>query len=726
LDQLTPDGRVRSLVTPVGSYDLAAIAAKLPSEQKPHVVVCLVDASWRNLPSNLAAFSCPKVLLIADTHHLSSPLLGTMRYLASEPYDRCVLLYDRHHAAFFHATGFKNLFWLPGLTFPHGDAAVRTARVRGARAQRIAFVGQAGKYHPRRTRLLETLKAAALPVVAKGLSQAESLSFYGSSLLGFNASLNGDFNLRILEILSVGGALLTDRLAPESGFDRLFADKRECLLYGSPEELAERAAHALAHPSETRAIGAAGARWFDEHYNEARRRELFRAVAFDGVAAPEFDFSPAETTRVFFGGNTDRLLESLAVYEGVQEIHRNEETVQVQIAEGEPADLTEIFSTLPRTECVAAIDDGTADLAVFNRSRMAQGISFNAPMVWCWDAQPADFGLLARVLAPAGFALASDTVALLCQQNPPQKSSQPDAPAAVALCDASPSRMESEAPSRDALRAMLLDGSTPGFDEFNVRQFMADNHRFSHVIFDWLDEILHEARLGSISNKLLLEAKELVRLYPSQKPCAVPPSAAVAPVSKAEVFQASLEKTEALLRAGSIAEAVEELQRAKASAPNPACVAKAEEVLAMIASAQADLAQPATEQNVAPGENIFSREERENIIEIIAAYTLDQTNQELLAQLRSLQHGMAGFLGSAKPGQIQTLFRGDFGPIYQELVTLGLGDDPAAEKPPTLAAAIEAGFSGTDKNASFDPRALLIHLLFQSNVSRTQTSHVYQ
>jgi hypothetical protein len=62
---------------------------------------------------NLAAFRCPKVLLIADTHHLSSPLVGTSNYIAGEAYDRCVLLYDRHHAAFLHAAGVRNLFGFP-------------------------------------------------------------------------------------------------------------------------------------------------------------------------------------------------------------------------------------------------------------------------------------------------------------------------------------------------------------------------------------------------------------------------------------------------------------------------------------------------------------------------------------------------------------------------------------------------------------------------------------
>jgi hypothetical protein len=68
-DATGPDGRVLSLTTPVGRYDLAAIARRLPAAQEPDLVVCLVDASWRNVPVNLAAFRCPKVLLIADTHH---------------------------------------------------------------------------------------------------------------------------------------------------------------------------------------------------------------------------------------------------------------------------------------------------------------------------------------------------------------------------------------------------------------------------------------------------------------------------------------------------------------------------------------------------------------------------------------------------------------------------------------------------------------------------------
>ncbi len=106
-------GYVTARNTPVGEFDLAAIAAALPADQQPDAVVCLVDASWRAMPRNLRAFRCPKVLLIADTHHLNAPITGMIRYAQSEPFDRVVVLYDRHHWNFFKAAGLKSLYWFP-------------------------------------------------------------------------------------------------------------------------------------------------------------------------------------------------------------------------------------------------------------------------------------------------------------------------------------------------------------------------------------------------------------------------------------------------------------------------------------------------------------------------------------------------------------------------------------------------------------------------------------
>jgi hypothetical protein len=411
-NDIAPDGRVRSLPTPAGKYDLAAVAAQLPSEQRPEVVVAMVDASWRNLPGNLAGFKCPKVLVVADTHHLQSPLIGMLRYATSERFDRVVFLNNRHHAAFFRAAGFRNLHWLPLLTFPHADAAVQSAR-QAARPQRIAMVATPGRDQARSNRLFDGLAARGLPAERQVLASPGGLKFYGSSSIGFHVSLNGELSQEVFEILSAGAALLTDRLAPGSGLERILADRRDLLVFGTPDELAERAAQAVSQPAETQAIGAAGARWFDLHCGEARRRADFEQVVCGGKAPELFAWSEAEQSRVLFAGKTDRLVQSLLVYENLQDLHRTQETVHVVLGQGTPPDLAAMYATLPRVEVAAAINGTAPDWMVVEAARCEATAVPPATRLWCWDAPAgATPTPLDAQLAAAGLARLSTDVAV--------------------------------------------------------------------------------------------------------------------------------------------------------------------------------------------------------------------------------------------------------------------------------------------------------------------------
>ncbi len=399
-DEKTPDGRWLSLRTPVGEYKLSAVAAKLPPEQKPDVVVCLVDASWRNLPRDLRAFNCPRVLLVADTHHLQAPLLGMLRYMTSEPFTRTVVLYDRHHAGFFRSAGVKNLFWFPGLTFPHRDDVVDRSRQK-KRAEEIRFVGQVSRFHPRRTRLVESLRNASLPFAQKQLSQSDGLAFYGGGSVGFNASLNGDLNLRVFEILASGAALLTDRLAPAAGLEQILRPENYVAYQGFGD------VHTLAHelmirPERTAAIGAAGARWFDTYFREAHRRDAFAALAHEGREYAPFAFPSTESTRVFFAGNTQRLLQTLVVYETLQEFHRTEEAVSVGLSKTTPRELAEIFSTLPRIETHLSSPHTAADLDVVTKNDH-DAIAESSQRLWFCDATAEDFTGLDREMEAEGF-----------------------------------------------------------------------------------------------------------------------------------------------------------------------------------------------------------------------------------------------------------------------------------------------------------------------------------
>lgn len=408
-------GRWVSLQTPAGEYSIASLFAKLPLEQWPDVLVCLVDASRRNLPRNLGAFRGPKILLLADTHHLQSPLLTMIRYAAAEPFDRIVFLYDRHHAPFFGAAGFKNLFWFPGLTFPHPDAAVRASWSGGERAPRIAFVGQAGKHHPRRTRLLSALTAAGLPLDQRVIAQDAALAHYGANLLGFNASLNGDLNLRVFEILAAGGLLLTDELAPLSGLAEFGRQGCGMVTYANEAELIDRARHYLAHPGEARVVAEAGREWFLRTCGEAARRAMFQALAVDGRAPGPFPLEDATARSIAFGGTHD-LLASAMVYEGVQELHRTQENVTVALASGAPESFAQLCATLPRvTVARAAACPSPADLLVTTTVDATAAANSAATRIWCADAAETQIPELAEIFARAGFAAASAELAVFCR-----------------------------------------------------------------------------------------------------------------------------------------------------------------------------------------------------------------------------------------------------------------------------------------------------------------------
>lgn len=415
-DSKNPEGQWISIKTSIGNYNVADLLEKLPTDQQPDAIVSLVDASWRNKPRNLAAFRGPKALLVADTHHMSSPLIGMFRYAAEEPYDRIIFLYDRHHLSFFKSAGFDNLYWFPGLTFPHTDDFIKAFRLQ-KRKQSIAFVGQSGEFHPRRVRLLEALKSAELPLDQRRLTQRQSIEFYGSSSIGFNASLNGDLNLRIFEILASGATLVTDRLTPESGLSRLLTEGKEVITYGSINELIERVKHTLANPSEAAVIGCSGAALFDRLFNAPLRRSAFQDLLVNGTAVPAFAEEPNAPTRVYFAGNTDQLVQAMVVYEGVQELHRAEESIRIVLTPKVESDIADIWATLPRLDVVRGTTSEEAQMTVFSREDEIILNEIKAPRIWCCDAIPDEFGKLNELFSPVGFLPESMDVALLYRTN---------------------------------------------------------------------------------------------------------------------------------------------------------------------------------------------------------------------------------------------------------------------------------------------------------------------
>lgn len=310
-------------ITPRGSYDLKAVIDSQGGPERFDLVVVWADASRTNLPLNVKAFGCPAVLCIGDTHHMDKPLQTMLGYARQAGFDFVVSSHNRHHLHWFVEAGLPQAAWIPGLKVQHMPRPFTRTRI-----PRLGFVGQFGRFHPRRQRLLEGLQAYRLPLMASGGNRDFAADLYASSLLSLNISLNGDLNLRVFEVLSAGGCLLTDRLAPESGLEAILEPEREFLSYGDLDELRDKIRFHLAHPETALAVAEAGMRAYADRLTPDRQIGLLMDWVFEGRI--DHLHRAGWDRRPDFNADHKALLpKRVQIYERLQEAHRVEERCQV-------------------------------------------------------------------------------------------------------------------------------------------------------------------------------------------------------------------------------------------------------------------------------------------------------------------------------------------------------------------------------------------------------------
>jgi hypothetical protein len=326
------DHSMYAATTPVGSYDLKAVLRSQGIGTNFDLIVVFADASQTNMPLNLEAFPCPKVLCVGDTHHLQEPLQKMIRYARAGGFNFIISIHNRHHLHWFVHAGFPNVAWIPALAAQHTPRSFSNSR----QAQ-ICFVGQAAELHPRRVRLLQALRYAGMPVITMHANRRETADLYSSSVVSFNASLNGDLNLRVFEVLSAGGCLLTDRLAPHAGLDLLLEENKEFVAYDSAEELLEKARLLLQNPRLALDIAEAGNRAYTSSFLPGMQNEALLKWVFAGKLKEEFH--AIGDRRCLEPVSRVDLESRLRVYETLQQLHWEKETPRVLFA----SDVAEIY-----------------------------------------------------------------------------------------------------------------------------------------------------------------------------------------------------------------------------------------------------------------------------------------------------------------------------------------------------------------------------------------------
>ena len=350
-----PDTKGYDYYTPSGQYDLAQTLRDTGASVDYDLIVVFADASCTNLPRNLASLKGRKLLLVGDTHHLSTPLQSMIQYVRSEPYEFIVSSYNRQHLHWFTEAGCPNVAWIPGACARHISRPLSPQR-----KIQVAFVGRLGRFHKRRTRLIDFLKRMDVPLLAGIATPTAAATHYSKSTISFNCSLNGDLNLRVFEILSAGGFLMTDRLAPESGMDLLFREDVEVVYYDTQEELLDKVIYYFKHPDVAAAIARRGhQRFLKEHLPITKATALLDWV-FNDRLDPLYAIT--NERREEHAGGHENFNQRLRVYEAVQALHEHNESVSVLFDSHVSHDFMNDLRDLPRVDVsvLAMADDVTS------------------------------------------------------------------------------------------------------------------------------------------------------------------------------------------------------------------------------------------------------------------------------------------------------------------------------------------------------------------------------
>lgn len=338
LEDKSDGSKLLSIKTPKGHYDIKEVLNKIPAEQYPEVLIVFYSIVLR--PINLNAFKGPKVLLIGDTHHLRTPFQNLKSYTDSESFDYHIILFNRHHAQILSDLGLQNLYWLPNLTVTPYQLPFAEKR-----REEIVFVGQTGGIHPRRTQLIQTLQQKGFPIKTALCHPSEAAHLYSEALITFNCSLNGDLNMRVFEVLAAGGFLMTDCLSSESGLEQILKRDKEYVSYDSAEELCEQVEYFLDHSEEAVTCARQGQSIYNSHYQPSMLAAKLWDLIFNNNVDPLYELHLSSNQSI----TAEKRMERIAIYEVLQEIHRQESFLSCMIFPGTDLTLIKYIIGLPNT-----------------------------------------------------------------------------------------------------------------------------------------------------------------------------------------------------------------------------------------------------------------------------------------------------------------------------------------------------------------------------------------
>lgn len=371
--ETTRNGEIfHTIKTPPGMYDISSILDLIPRSQQPDLVVVKADATRRNFPINLGSLKCPKLLICGNTQHLAEPIQTLVEYAIQQQFDFIMSDHKRHHLHYFREAGFKNVFWIPGFNVnPHPQTPRLNPRYL------LTFVGQVGRFHPYRKYILGYLKKCCLPLNEIQALQEKAAEIYTDSLINLNISLNGDLNLRVFEVLSSGGFLLTDKLSKQSGLDLIFQEGKHLVSFKNEAELKYKIDYFLKNPDASKEIAQKG----NEEFWKNHRPELNIQRVLDYIDGkniePIYKIEADKRSIYVTSQNIEELSARILVYEYLQELHLNQASLKILFWENADPRIICDAVDLPRLN-IHLLSDSTKNSNLFIESGVLEQITLTS------------------------------------------------------------------------------------------------------------------------------------------------------------------------------------------------------------------------------------------------------------------------------------------------------------------------------------------------------------
>lgn len=215
-------------------------------------------------PLGLESLPCLSVAYLIDVHQDLRSRLQMAQFFDA------VFIAQKEFVPAFHQMGHRHTHWLPHAC----DAGIHNTDSK-IRPYDVGFVGKLGMRGTQRYEILSSvLPKYRTNDYLKYYPPREMAIVYGQSKIVFNASINGDVNMRVFEAMAAGALLVTDRIG--NGLSELFEEGTHYIGYSTISEALEKIEYFLEKSEERERIARAGQRAVLEHHTYDRRWEFIR------------------------------------------------------------------------------------------------------------------------------------------------------------------------------------------------------------------------------------------------------------------------------------------------------------------------------------------------------------------------------------------------------------------------------------------------------------------